>query len=107
MINLPEKTLSQITQVIASFPAIQTAYLYGSRARGDHKPTSDIDIAIITDGTNQHLRHDLYAKLEEDIITALKFDILDLATTANPALLANIERDKIQLYPPIHAILLK
>ncbi len=33
-----------------SFPEIAQVWLYGSRARGDHHPNSDIDLAIVTVG---------------------------------------------------------
>lgn len=32
--------------VFSAFPEIEAVYLYGSRARGDFKPHSDIDLAV-------------------------------------------------------------
>ena len=98
MINIPSDTLNQVIKVISSFPNIKEAYLYGSRARGDHKLTSDIDIAILPDNVDPSLPRDVYAKLEEEVVTALKFDILDIHTTNNPSLLSNIHRDKVLIY---------
>ena len=37
-------------QTLADWPEAQAAVLYGSRARGDHRPDSDWDIAVILDG---------------------------------------------------------
>ena len=41
--------LSQIKKIIKSFPGIHKAWIYGSFARGDDKPDSDIDLAVKTD----------------------------------------------------------
>jgi predicted nucleotidyltransferase/plasmid maintenance system antidote protein VapI len=41
--------LSQIKKIIKTFPGIHKAWIYGSFARGDDKPDSDVDIAIKTD----------------------------------------------------------
>jgi len=35
-----------VSQWAANEPLIRRIYLYGSRARGDHRPNSDIDLAI-------------------------------------------------------------
>ncbi len=37
---------TRIQEVLARFPSIEKALLYGSRARNDHKPGSDIDLAF-------------------------------------------------------------
>lgn len=45
--------LPQIQSVVSTWarskPLIKRVYLFGSRVRGDHKPTSDIDIAVELD----------------------------------------------------------
>jgi predicted nucleotidyltransferase len=39
--------LQALCGVIAAEPAIRLAYLYGSCARGDSGPTSDVDVALL------------------------------------------------------------
>lgn len=41
--------LAQIKKIITTFPGIDKAWIYGSFARGDDKPGSDIDLAVKTD----------------------------------------------------------
>lgn len=41
--------LSQIKKIFKTFPAIDKAWIYGSFARGDDRPDSDIDLAVKTD----------------------------------------------------------
>lgn len=43
--NLPDKVLREIS-AFARIHEIQRVILFGSRARGNHTKTSDIDIAI-------------------------------------------------------------
>ncbi len=85
------------------------ALLYGSRARGDHKPDSDADIAVVLPGA----RGDRYELARE--FGGIEFDVLmqtgimvqgfpvwedELArpeTFSNPALIRNILREGIHL----------
>ena len=39
----------QIREWAAFTPSVEAVYLFGSRARETHKPTSDLDLAIIVD----------------------------------------------------------
>ncbi|MCP4168696.1 MAG: nucleotidyltransferase domain-containing protein [Chloroflexi bacterium] len=44
--GLKEKTIAQIHSVLAHHPQVQKAILYGSRAKGNYKTGSDIDLSI-------------------------------------------------------------
>jgi predicted nucleotidyltransferase len=43
------KIISKITKILKRFPKVSKAWIYGSFARKDDGPGSDIDIAIQTD----------------------------------------------------------
>ncbi|QLC23839.1 nucleotidyltransferase domain-containing protein [Parasphingopyxis algicola] len=45
--GLNEEDRAKIMAWAATHPEISQVYLYGSRARGDHRPDSDIDLAIV------------------------------------------------------------
>ena len=45
--GLTPNTIDRINGVLAGFPAIEQAILYGSRAKGNYRPGSDIDLAIV------------------------------------------------------------
>jgi len=47
--GLTNKTLDQITGVLARFWQVEKALLFGSRAKGIHQPGSDIDLALVGD----------------------------------------------------------
>ena len=44
--GLSKRDLDEISEILKSFPEIEEAVLFGSRAKGNYKPGSDIDIAI-------------------------------------------------------------
>ncbi|WP_130472545.1 nucleotidyltransferase domain-containing protein [Candidatus Magnetaquicoccus inordinatus] len=54
--GLSAESVEAVQAVLARFPAVARALLYGSRARGDFKPGSDIDLALCGDTlTHEHL----------------------------------------------------
>jgi len=44
--GLKEATIQKICDVLARYPQVEKAVLYGSRAKGDYKNGSDIDLTL-------------------------------------------------------------
>lgn len=44
--GLPEETIAKLCGVFSQYPAIKSVQLYGSRAKGNYRPGSDIDLSI-------------------------------------------------------------
>ncbi|MBS0626813.1 MAG: nucleotidyltransferase domain-containing protein, partial [Verrucomicrobia bacterium] len=44
--GLNELTIQKITDVFTKFPSIEKVVLYGSRAKGNYKNGSDIDLCL-------------------------------------------------------------
>ena len=63
--GLTEADISYIKQVIAGFKEIESALIFGSRAMGNFKPGSDIDICIKGKGVTYTTVASLKANLEE------------------------------------------
>jgi predicted nucleotidyltransferase len=70
--------------------------LFGSRARGDFKRTSDIDIAV-SGGDFARFALDV----DEETSTLLKFDIVDLDRNIQKELRDSIETEGIVIYEEI------
>ena len=68
--------------------------LYGSRARGDNRENSDIDLAVY--GMPKDHRAEFSMDCEE-LPTLLKFDIVHIRDDLNPRFLENIKRDGVVL----------
>ena len=75
---------------------IQKGILFGSRARGDFKRTSDIDLAV-EGGEVECFALDI----DEETTTLLEYDIVDLARKIQPELRESIEREGKILYEKI------
>lgn len=75
---------------------IQKVILFGSRARGDHKRTSDIDLAV-KGGEIERFSLDV----DEETSTLLKYDIVDLGRDLQPELLESIRKEGILLYEKV------
>ena len=70
--------------------------LFGSRARGDYKRTSDIDLAV-SGGNIAEFALDV----EEETSTLLKYDIVDLDSPVQKELLDSIQKEGLVLYEKI------
>ena len=73
----------------------QRLVLYGSRARGDFQPRSDIDLAVYCMPEKQRGG---FAMEAEELPTLLKLDIVHISPNMEPAFLENIEKDGVVLY---------
>ena len=75
MFGLDVDTLRELRQAFAKFPRIEKALIYGSRAKGNYKKGSDIDITLV--GKNLTLENATYplANDLDDLYLPYKFDI--------------------------------
>ena len=53
-----KEIVNQISQAIRRVDPTATAILYGSEARGDARPDSDIDVLILLEGERRDLKHE-------------------------------------------------
>ncbi|MEX2592578.1 MAG: nucleotidyltransferase domain-containing protein [Anditalea sp.] len=89
--GLPEDTIDSITSCLAKNQNIEKAIIYGSRAKGNYRKGSDIDLVL--KGGNLNINDVL--KLEDDLDELLLpylFDISILHQIKNQDLLEHINR---------------
>lgn len=94
--GLSEKHLALIREVLASFPAVSGAILFGSRAKGCQGPQSDIDLAL--EGLQDPLDAERVADQLEDLPLPWRFDVLAVGAIDYPPLLDHIRRVGIRIY---------
>lgn len=71
---------------------VQKLVLFGSRARGDFRPSSDIDLAVY--GLDP--RNDLaFSDALDELPTLLKFDMVPVRAGTDTALMTEIEKDGV------------
>ncbi len=89
--GLSRKNISQIRRVFERFEEVKEAVLYGSRAKGNYKPGSDIDIALKGEKLNLRLLNKIDFDLDE-LFLPYTFDISIYDHISNKDLVAHIQR---------------
>lgn len=74
---------------------IEKVILFGSRARGDYKERSDIDLAFCG-GSSRFI-----LEVDEETSTLLEFDVIDMDKPVTKELLESINREGIVLYEKV------
>ena len=78
--GLPAYAVSLIRQVLAQHPVVVSAVLYGSRAMGNYRPGSDIDLCLDAPGLS--LAELLAIGTEiDDLLLPWKVDLTRCATS--------------------------
>lgn len=89
--GLHADTISAIVETISKYANIQKAVIYGSRAKGNYKPGSDIDIALYADDLNLNQVNEISVALD-DLMLPYIFDISIYNKIKNKDLLEHIDR---------------
>ena len=95
--GLSASTVKRIVSVLAHYSEIEKAVLYGSRAKGNYRTGSDIDLTLFGD----RLNHTLLARLDnelDDLLLPYKFDISLFANLTHADLLEHIQRVGVLFY---------
>ncbi len=93
MLQLREKDRLTLKTLLARFPEIRHAWVFGSRATGNARRASDIDLAIEAPDMSPARWHDLLDALEQAPII-YRLDIVRLDTLRDSRIKAAIERNR-------------
>lgn len=85
MFGLTASELSEVNRIIDE-QQVQKALVFGSRAKGNYTPGSDVDIAIVGDEKK------LSYALNEESHLVYYFDVVNLEKISNKALKEHIKR---------------
>lgn len=95
--GLNPNVLNALQNEFARIPQVQQARVYGSRAKGNYRPGSDIDIALFGSAlTPQHLLT-LENRLD-DLLLPYQIDLCHFESLQNQALIDHIQRIGITIY---------
>lgn len=95
--GLTETTIEKICAVLARFPDIEKAILYGSRAKGNFKTGSDIDLTLCGEAITPDLRSTIASELD-DLMLPYTIDISVFHDIDHAKLREHIERAGVPLY---------
>ncbi len=91
-LGLRQSDIDYIIKVISEFSEIEKAIVFGSRAKGNFKPGSDVDIAIYGDNITFDTLSALHSRLEEQGPLPYFFDVVDYTHLNHKELKKHIDR---------------
>ncbi|QQR55469.1 nucleotidyltransferase domain-containing protein [Candidatus Peregrinibacteria bacterium] len=95
--GLTEKELNELKSCFEKHKDLDEVVLFGSRAMGNHKPGSDVDL-LLRGVLEENTRFQVHDYLEEESLLPYFFDILTEKDLSNPALKKHIQEFGVVIY---------
>lgn len=95
--GLKNKELQVLENLFASNGRIEQVVLYGSRAKGNYKPFSDVDITLVGTELSRRDVNGLYAAIDESPLP-YQFDISLFSLLKDEDLIDHISRVGVVIY---------
>lgn len=95
--GLKEETIKKIVRVLENHPEVDQVILYGSRAKGNFKNGSDVDLTFKGPHLTQSIVWAIRSELD-DLLLPYTFDVSFFDEISNRELLDHIERVGIMFY---------
>jgi len=95
--GLKPEVITQINQIFAEYPEISKAILYGSRAKGNYKNGSDIDLTLISDRLSHRQLLQIQNQID-DLLLPYSVDLSIFSSIDNLHLIEHINRVGITFY---------
>jgi predicted nucleotidyltransferase len=83
--------------VLSNFPEVDKAVLYGSRAKGNFKRGSDIDLTLLGNSLSLTILHKIENELD-DLLLPYKIDLSIFEQIADPDVVDHIRRVGVVFY---------
>jgi len=88
--GLSESSYGLFLQALNRFPEIEQVKIFGSRAMGNYKPGSDVDVVLYGDQVDGNLASELSIVLNEQMPIPYHFDVLSFSDITSPELIDHI-----------------
>jgi len=95
--GLKPEAITEINQIFSEYPEISKAILYGSRAKGNYKNGSDIDLTLISDRLNHRQLLQIENQID-DLLLPYSIDLSIFSSIDNLHLIEHIDRVGITFY---------
>lgn len=92
--NLEKRIIDEIINISRKYKYINKVILFGSRARGDNWPKSDIDLAIYADDPIGEFIEDI----EMNVHTLLEFDFSDMKPICDEFFVEQVTKEGRVIY---------
>jgi len=95
--GLKDHILDKIRNVFSKYEQVEKVLIYGSRAKGNYKPGSDIDLTFIGEGLNRRILNRIDDDID-DLLLPYSFDLSIFKEVTNTDFLAHVNRVGIVFY---------
>jgi predicted nucleotidyltransferase len=90
-VGLKPTDFEKIQELFKSYSEIEKVIVYGSRAKGNYKTYSDIDLTFVGEKINLSIQNKIENDLD-DLLLPYKFDISNFSNIKNVDLINHINR---------------
>ena len=97
MFGLSQNHIDQICEKIAMFQEIEEVIIFGSRAMGNYKKGSDIDLALKGKAVTTSTVNKLKLELSEKTTMPYYFDVIAYARIKNQELINHIDKYGVKI----------
>ena len=102
--GISKNDIEYITEAIKKHPEVEKAVVFGSRAMGNFKNGSDVDIALFGDKVNFSVIAQIKDELQEESPMPYLFDIVDFTHSKSNGLKDHINQFGITLFCRINNV---
>jgi predicted nucleotidyltransferase len=101
--GLPRSTVQKISTVLSRYPQVEKAILYGSRAKGNYKNGSDIDLTLRGEDLSLNLLYKILNDLD-DLLLPYTIDLSIFDDIGDPDVVEHIRRVGVTFYDKSKAV---
>ena len=95
--GLKNDVIKQVNSIFTKHPQIKKVIIYGSRAKGNYKTGSDIDLSLMGEALTLSFVHSVELEID-DLLLPYTFDISIFDNISNPDLIEHINRVGLIFY---------
>ena len=98
LFGLSEKDMNAIVAILRKHNSVEQGVIFGSRAKGNYKAGSDVDIALKGNDLNYEVVRNISHELNEETAMPYHFDVINFHTIESVDLKEHIERVGVSFY---------
>ncbi len=96
--GLDKSIIDEFRKIFAKYEEVERACIFGSRAKGTYKKTSDIDIVLYGEKLTHTINTKIYYDID-DLYLVYKIDLINFnSLSENDKLRENIIKEGVEIY---------
>jgi predicted nucleotidyltransferase len=98
MFGLQQVDILRIEAIFSRYPEIEKVIIFGSRALGNYKAGSDVDLALFGDLLTEKIIASIHFELNENSLMPYFFDVINYHSIRNDSLKDHINQQGKLIY---------